>query len=76
MLYSPHGPDSTIRIFSSDECSLRVARRMSFTICLEGDFVFTGFFLISTSIWGQDEPQTLGPAIRPNCSVGADGGQS
>ena len=53
---------------------LRVARRMSFTTCSAGDFVVTGFFLISTSMWGQDEPQTLRYAIMPNCSVGADGG--
>jgi hypothetical protein len=38
-------------------------------------FVVTGFFLISTSMWGQDESQTLRYAIRPNCFVGADGGQ-
>jgi hypothetical protein len=40
-----------------------------------GDFVVTGFVLISTSMWGQDEPKTFRYAIRPNCSVGADGGQ-
>ncbi|MGQ0611492.1 MAG: hypothetical protein ACT4N9_10365, partial [Paracoccaceae bacterium] len=40
-----------------------------------GAFVVTGFFLISTSTWGQDEPQTIRYAIRLNCSMGADGGQ-
>jgi hypothetical protein len=33
-----------------------------------------GFFLISTSMWGQDELQTLRYAIKLNCSMGADGG--
>src|SRR6478735_7965348 len=32
MLDSPRKPSSTMRIFSSDECRLRVARRMFFTI--------------------------------------------
>ena len=54
-------------MFSSDECSVRVARRMSFTIFSAGAFVVTGFFLISTSMWGQDEPQTFRYAITPNC---------
>ncbi|MCB6180224.1 IS5 family transposase, partial [Rhodobacter sp. Har01] len=40
-----------------------------------GAFVVTRFFLISTSMWGQDEPQTLRHAITPNCSMGADAGQ-
>ena len=75
MLSSPRRPDSTIRIFSSDECSLRVARRISFTTCSAGAFVVTGFFIIFNSIWGKDEPQTPRYAITLNCSVGADGGQ-
>jgi hypothetical protein len=54
---------------------LRVTRRMSFTSCLAGDFVITRLFLISTSMWGQDEPQTHRYAIRPNSSMGADGVQ-
>jgi hypothetical protein len=87
MLSSPPRPDSTIRIFSSDECNLRpshrycvsiagqrYARRMSFTTFSAGAFVVTGFFLISTSMWGQDEPQILRYAIMLNCSMGADGG--
>jgi hypothetical protein len=48
---------------------------MSFTTCSAGAFVVTGFFLIFTSMWGQDEPQTLRCAITPNCPKGADGGQ-
>jgi hypothetical protein len=38
------------RSISSDECSLRVARRISFTTCSEGAFVVTEFLLISTSM--------------------------
>jgi hypothetical protein len=68
-------PASTIRIFSSEECSLRVARRISFTTCSAGTFVVTGFFIIFNSNWGKDEPQTLRYAIMLNCSMGADGGQ-
>jgi hypothetical protein len=43
MLSSPQRPDNTIRIFSSDECNLCVARRISFTTCSAGAFVVTGF---------------------------------
>ena len=82
MLSSPRRPDSTIRIFSSEECSLRVARRISFTTCSAGAFVVTGFagavlrfFIIFNSNWGKDEPQILRYAIMLNCSMGADGGQ-
>ena len=49
---------------------------MSFTTCSAGAFVATEFFLISTSMWGQDELQTLHYAIMLNCSMGADGGHS
>jgi hypothetical protein len=70
------------RIFSSEECSLRVARRISFKTCSAGAFVVTGFagavlrfFIIFNSLWGQDEPQTLRYTITLNCSMGADGGQ-
>jgi hypothetical protein len=76
MLSSPRRPDITIWIFSSGEFSLGVARRMALTTCSAGNPVVTGFFLISTSMLGQDEPQTLRYAIRPNCSVGADDGQT
>ena len=89
MLSSPRRPDKTIRIFSSEECSLRpshqycvsiagqrYARRISFTTCSAGVFVVTGFFIIFNSIWGKDEPQTLRYAITLNCSMGADGGQT
>ena len=38
-----------IRIFSSEECSLRVARRMSFTTCSAGALAVTGFFVIFNS---------------------------
>lgn len=37
-------------------------------------FVVTGFILISTSIWAQDERQTLRCAIRHGCSMGVDSG--
>jgi hypothetical protein len=69
------GPIRSTLKFRAFLVPLRVARRMSFTTCSAGDFVVTGFFLISTSTWGQDEPETLRYAIRPNCSVGADFGQ-
>ena len=49
---------------------------MSFTTCSAGAFIVTGFFLIFTSMWGQDEPKTLRYAITLNCSMGADGGQT
>ena len=55
MLSSPRRPDRTIRIFSSDECTLHVARRMSFTTCYWGAFV-TGFFITFTTIGGREEP--------------------
>jgi hypothetical protein len=71
MLSSPRRPDSTIRIFYSEECNLRVARRMSFTTCSAGAFVVTGFFIIFNSIWDKDEPQFLRYAITRNCSMGA-----
>ena len=47
---------------------------MSFLARWEGDFIVTGFFLISTSMGGQKEPLTLRSALGPNCSVGADEG--
>src|SRR6185436_11328547 len=50
MLDSPRRPSRTIRIFSSDECRLRVARRMFFTIRSDGDFGCTDFSLISHSL--------------------------
>src|SRR5262245_51376722 len=50
MLDSPRKPSRTIRIFSSDECRLRVARRMFFTIRSDGDFGCTDFSLISHSL--------------------------
>jgi hypothetical protein len=78
---SPRRPDSRIRIFSSDECNLRVARRMFFTTCSAGALVVTGFagavlrfFIIFNSDWIKDEPQILRYAITPNCSKGADAG--
>ena len=43
MLDSPRRPSRTIRIFSSDECRLRVARRMFFTIRSDGEFRMHGF---------------------------------
>ena len=79
MLSSPRRPDNTIRIFSSEECNLRVARRISLTTCSAGAFVVMGFagavlgfFIIFNSNWGKDEPQTLHYAITQNCSTGAD----
>jgi hypothetical protein len=81
MLSSPRRPDKTIRIFSSEECNLRAARRISLTTCSAGAFVVMGFagavlrfFIIFNSNWGKDEPQTLRYAITQNCSMGADGG--
>ena len=72
-LSSPRRPERTIRFFSSDECSLRIARRLSFTTCSAGAFVVTGFFIIFNPSWGKDEPQTLRYAITLNCSMGTDG---
>jgi hypothetical protein len=74
MLSSPRHPDSTIRIFSSDDGTLRAARRMSFTTCSAGTFVVTGFFVISTSMWGKDEPHTRRTEITQNWPIGADRG--
>ncbi len=70
LVYGRDGPAVTVLDLS--DCA---ARRISFTTCSAGAFVGTGFFLISTSMWGQDEPQTLRYAITPNCSMSADGGQ-
>ena len=44
----PRRPSRTIRIFSSDEWRLRVARRMFFTIRSDEDLACTDFCLIST----------------------------
>jgi hypothetical protein len=41
-------PSSTMRIFSSAEYCLRVARRMSFTIRSDDGFWLSDFCLIST----------------------------
>ena len=43
---SPHRPSSTMRIFSSDEYCLRVARRMSWTTFSAGSFDGRGCCLI------------------------------
>ncbi len=48
MLDSPRRPSRTMRIFSSGEYCLRVARRMFFTIRSDGDSECTDFCLIST----------------------------
>ena len=45
---SPRSPSSTMRIFSSAEYCLRVARRMSFTIRSDDGFWLSDFCLIST----------------------------
>jgi hypothetical protein len=48
MLDSPRKPSRTMRIFSSDEWRLRVARRIFFTSRSDGDSGCTDFCLIST----------------------------
>jgi hypothetical protein len=48
MLCSTRKPSSTMRIFSSAEYCLRVARRMSFTIRSEDILEVPDFWLIST----------------------------
>ena len=49
MLSSPRRPDRTIWIFSSEECSLRVARRISLT-SLSRCLLCHGTFVISISM--------------------------
>jgi hypothetical protein len=52
---------------------LRRLDRMSYRTCQAGALVVTGFLHSSTSMWGQDEPQTPCYTITPNCFMGADG---
>src|SRR5215203_2208334 len=54
MLDSPRKPSSTMRIFSSDECRLRVARRMFFSIRSDGDSGCTFLGVAQINIWGID----------------------
>src|ERR1700760_501321 len=78
MLSSPRKPSSTMRILSSAEWCLRVARRISRTTRSAGDFgtAWLGdgaedFWLIFTPPRLRDAPDIL---TRPLCPIGADAG--
>ena len=59
MLSSQRRPHKTIGIFSSEECYLRVARRVSLILSSAAAFVGTGFLIILNSDWAKDQRQTF-----------------
>src|SRR6187455_3299884 len=67
---SPRRHSSTMRIFSSAEYCLRVARRMSLMTCSDGAFPVPDFCLIFAPLKGYDEPEILRSQLsrfgRPN----------
>src|SRR5271168_3879869 len=63
-----------MRIFSSAEYCLRVARRMSRTSRSDGVSGVLDLGLMLHSSGGHDEPETLRPSSRQFCLTGADVG--
>src|SRR6202050_3837476 len=76
MLSSPRRPSNTMRIFSSAEYCLRVARRMSWTNFSAGSLDDRVCCLIFAPCERYDEPETLPSSICQFCLTSADGGQS
>src|ERR1700683_3358395 len=75
MLSSPRRPSNTMRIFSSAEYCLRVARRMSWTTFSAGSLDDRVCCLIFAPCERYDEPETLPSSICQFCLTSADGGQ-
>ncbi|MAF49951.1 MAG: indolepyruvate ferredoxin oxidoreductase [Rhodospirillaceae bacterium] len=73
---SPRRPSSTIRIFSSAEYCLRVARRMSLIALAAPVCRVCDFCLIFVPFGQYDGPEILSYAISLICSIGADVGQT
>src|SRR5690606_22093386 len=73
---SPRRPSSTMRIFSSAEYCLRVARRMSLMTCSAGAFPVPGFCLIFAPLKGYDEPEILRSQLNHFGPISADAGQA
>ena len=69
---SPRNPSSTMRIFSSAEYCLRVARRMSLIALAAPVWRVSDFCLIFVPFGHYDETETLPYAIQLVCSIGAD----
>src|ERR1700683_3290759 len=76
MLSSPRRPSNTMRIFSSAEYCLRVARRMSWTTFSAGSLDDRVCCLIFAPCERYDEPETLPSSICQFCLTSADGGHS
>src|ERR1700733_2516295 len=76
MLSSPRRPSNTMRIFSSAEYCLRVARRMSWTTFSAGSLDDRVCCLIFAPCERYDEPETLPSSICQFCLTSADGGQA
>src|SRR6188472_1508515 len=65
-----------MRIFSSAEYCLWVARRMSLIICSVGAFPAPDFCLIFAPLKGYDEPEILRSQLSRFGPISADAGQS
>src|SRR5688572_25246306 len=65
-----------MRIFSSAEYCLRVARRMSLMTCSAGAFPVPDFCLIFAPLKGYDEPEILRYQLSQFGPISADAGQS
>src|ERR1700683_3038539 len=76
MLSSPRRPSNTMRIFSSAEYCLRVARRVSWTTFSAGSLDDRVCCLIFAPCERYDEPETLPSSICQFCLTSADGGHS
>src|SRR6476661_8679890 len=72
---SPRRHSSTMRIFSSAEYCLRVARRMSLMTCSDGAFPVPDFCLIFAPLKGYDEPEILRSQLSRFGPMSADAGQ-
>src|SRR5947208_6450100 len=73
---SPRRPSRTMRIFSSAEYCLRVARRMSRTSRSDGVSGVLDFGLMLHSSGGHDEPEILRSSSRSFCLTDPDVGHS
>ena len=72
MVSSPRRPSSTMRIFSSAEYCLRVARRMSLMVLSAAVCRACDFCLICVPFGHYDEPEILPYANLLSCPIGAD----
>jgi hypothetical protein len=72
---SPRKTSSTMRIFSSAEYCLRVARRMSLMTCSAGAFPVPDFCLIFAPLKGYDELEILRSLLSRFGPISAEAGQ-